>query len=120
MSLRHYNRNEFGELYTKKIGKRKWELTQDWQTPFGVVPKGFISNGANVPRFLWWFLDPATEAFEASVIHDYFYDNAIQTKAFADLAFYQVLRTYGVSQHKAQPAYWAVKQFGNGKYPRRT
>lgn len=108
----------FGALLTKKVGKRKWELIEDWQTPYGVVPKEFTSNGANVPRFLWWFLDPATEAFEASVLHDYFYDHAIQTKAHADQVFYQTLRTYGVSEHKAQTAYWAVRNFGNGKYPR--
>lgn len=119
MLLTHYKRQDYGELKTRKIAKRKWALLEDWQTPFGVVPKGFISNGANVPRFLWWFLDPATEAFEASILHDYMYDYAIQTKPYADLAFYRTLQIYGVSEHKALPAYWAVKGFGNGKYPRR-
>ena len=113
-----WTRSDYGEVHHRKLGPRKWELLQDWVTPYGVIPKGTISNGANVPRFLWWFLAPATEAFDASILHDYFYDNAIRSKVFADLAFYQTLQAYGVAEYKAKPAYWAVVNFGNGKYPR--
>lgn len=113
------NRTDFGELHHRKVGTRKWELLQDWITPFGIIPKGFVSNGANVPRFLWWFLDPATEAFEASILHDYFYDFAVRSKSFADQAFYQTLLAYGVSSYKAKSAYLAVHHFGNGNYPKK-
>lgn len=108
----------YSPLLTLKVGKRKWVLTKDWHTPYGIVPEGTTTNGANVPRFLWWFLDPATEAFEASVLHDYFYQQALHTKQFADDAFYQTLLAYKVPAHKAKPAYLAVKMFGRGNYPK--
>lgn len=109
-------KTSYSAIVTEKVGKRLWMLTQDYVTPYGTIPTGFIFNGASVPRILWWFADPAGELFEGACIHDYYYDNALETKAFADDAFYRTLLSYNVRPWKAFIAYHAVKLFGRGQY----
>lgn len=42
-----------------------------------VVPAGFESDGASVPRFLWWLYPPFGEAYEpATWLHDHLYAKA--------------------------------------------
>lgn len=88
-------------IKTEKIGKRKWVLLE----PFGPVPSGFTFDGASVPRILWWYMDPATEAFEASCIHDYLL--SIGSKQ-AHFEFYQALLAYRVPKVRAFIAYMSV------------
>ena len=100
----------------QKIGKRSWLILEDWITPYGTVNKGFTSNGANIPRILWWYMSPAGRLFEASILHDYFYDKAIDNKKVADTNFYKVAIDFNVGKIKAKTAYYYVKMFGKGNY----
>lgn len=98
-------------IRTVKIGKRKWKLEEQFSCYYGgfvKVPKGFVSNGASVPRILWWFLDPATELFEAAVVHDYLLSINNQ---HAHFIFYKVALHYGVPKYKAKIALWSVKSY---------
>jgi hypothetical protein len=98
-------------IKTVKIGKRKWKLEEQFSCYFGglvKVPKGFETNGASVPRVFWWFLDPATELFEAAVVHDYLL--SIKNK-HAHFIFYKVALHYGVPKYKAKIAHIAVKMY---------
>jgi|TARA_B110000908_G_C10259179_1_gene457856 hypothetical protein len=107
---------QYSQLKIVKISKRRWQLLEDWKTPFGVVQKGFISNGANVPRILWSIIPPAGELFEAAIVHDYHYYMALGTKKSSDLAFKQVALDFGVSKFTATAAYYAVYLFGWGNH----
>lgn len=106
----------FSTLETAKVGAYAWQLTKDFKTPYGTPTKGFIFNGASVPKMLWGILDPAGEAFEASCIHDYLYQTTLKSKAYADEAFRDTLLAYGVDEYKALLAYRAVRRFGKGNY----
>ena len=70
-----------------------------------MVPANFESDGASVWRPLWWFIDPAGEAFEAAVVHDYLL--SIKSSLASD-EFYKYLLLYGVKPWKAFIAYKAV------------
>lgn len=35
------------------------------------VPDGFVTDGASVPRALWWLFPPTGRYFLAAVVHDY-------------------------------------------------
>jgi hypothetical protein len=94
----------------------RWRLAEAWVTPFGVIPAGFETDGASVPRFLWWFASPTGKLFEASIIHDWHYQNAINTKKAADAAFFITARKFGVGYLKARTAWLAVRLFGRGSY----
>lgn len=110
------NKPGYGNLVTIKIGKHRWLVLNDWETPYATVPAGFITDGATIPRWLWWFSHPAAEFFEASVLHDYLYKNAIKTKSFADNAFYEVSVEHHASPLKTRIAKQFVVWFGKGSY----
>ncbi len=106
----------YSELQVTKQGRNSWELIEDWHTPYGVIPKGFTSNGANVPRIFWWFVHPAGILFEAAVVHDYYYKHALESKAYADNIFRLVAQHHGASRIEATLAHKAVKWIGKGNY----
>ncbi len=106
----------YSQLVVEKVSRRKWRLIEDWHTPFGVVPKGFTTDGASVPRMLWVVFSPAGVLFQASVIHDHLYSNAIKTKSYADNAFKQTAIAYKARKYEATIAYYFVGWFGKGKY----
>ena len=62
------------------FGRRKHEIVQDWcyTLPNGtpvVIPKGFIFDGASVPRLFWFLpgLSPVGILLIPGLIHDYAY-----------------------------------------------
>ena len=108
---RHYS-----QLKVSKLGEDSWLVVEPWHTPYGSVAKGTVSNAANIPLILWWFMHPTGALFEASVFHDCYYQNAWGTKTEADIAFHQIALDYGTGKFKAYLAYQAVKWFGKGNY----
>ena len=106
----------YSELKVRKQGRNSWVVLEDWTTPYGIVPKGFVTNGTNVPRYLWWFVHPAGILFEASVLHDYYYITATCTKEVADDVFRLVARRYGATRIEAKLAHIAVSLIGKGNY----
>lgn len=81
-----------------------------------VVPQGFITDLASVPRILWSIFPPHGEYAKAAIVHDYMYDNAIGSKAEADLVFLEGLEVLNVPKWKRKVLYTAVRLFGKGKY----
>ncbi len=82
-----------GLSFWKRIGvwrhtTRKWEVMEDWQYKNAFfTPKGFIFDGASVPRFLWWFLSPTGLLLIPSLVHDngYKYGGTWPRKHWDDL-----------------------------------
>lgn len=56
---------------------RNWELDKDWhfelQGQQYVIPKGFIFDGASVPKFLASWLSPTGILLLGGLVHDYIY-----------------------------------------------
>lgn len=81
-----------------------------------VIPAGFESDGASVPRFFWRCVFPPndTRALRAAFIHDYVY--RIHPKGWskkkADKTFYKLLRENGIGYCSAKLAYLGVRGFG--------
>ena len=100
------------------------------------VPKGFVTDMASVPRVCWAFIAPFDVA-RAAVIHDLLYKNIrqyrwnwredkirepkleleriFQAKEISDKIFLCAMNDSEpeVPSYKKNPAYWAVKVFGN-------
>lgn len=69
-------KNVWKVLYIWLAVGREWEICEDWTftTKDGTklfIPKGFIFNGASIPRFFRFILSPTGLLFIPSVIHDY-------------------------------------------------
>jgi len=79
-----------------------------------IVPGGAVVNGASIPQPLWSLLGGPWEGRyrNASVIHDYFFD---QQKYYGSDAvhwvFYDAMLASGVEPTKAKLMYWAVLRF---------
>ena len=100
------------------------------------VPKGFVTDMASVPRLCWAFIAPFDVA-RAAVIHDLLYkkirqyrwtwikdeirepklelEKIYQAKQISDKIFLCAMNDSEpeVPSYKKNPAYWAVKVFGN-------
>lgn len=98
-----------------------YEVYEDCFAPPFIVPKGFVTDFASIPRFLWSVLPPHGAAMPASVIHDFCYtthpygstgsDMEIE-RVIADQQFKKNLIAAGISKFQAEIMYRAVRWFG--------
>lgn len=51
--------------------RAKYKLLEDVVVDGTVIPKGFITDGASTPIFIWPILPPIGKYFPAAVLHDY-------------------------------------------------
>jgi hypothetical protein len=75
-----------------EVGDQKLKFT---------VPKGFITDGASIPRFLWAFFTPFEgDTLAAALVHDYLYSQKYP-RYLADWVLYNLLVTYNAGRIKA-------------------
>ena len=74
----------WGAIKIWLLGTRTWEITKDWQfTVLGeayIIPKGFIFDGASVPKFLASWLSPVGVLLVGGLVHDYLYKYTVLLK----------------------------------------
>ena len=107
--------SSYSPCRTERISAAKYRLMEDWITPYGVIPKGFTSDGVTT-KGMRLLASPGGSLYEASVVHDWLYKNAVKSKSFADKAFYQTALAYGVHPVRAWLSYQFVKVLGRGNY----
>lgn len=119
------------------LGRMQWEILAEFDYSLGDdvltkyqhrlpiggvvvrVPVGTITDLASVPRILWSIFPPHDIYAKAAIIHDYLYDQAIGSKAFADDVFNEAMQVLGVPTWRRVSMYWAVRLFGRGNYQTR-
>ena len=106
-------------IRVEKVGKREWKLIHAFPTAWHTVPAGFVSNGASVPRPLWWLISPATDFFEAAVVHDHLLllrrlGHGV-TLTQANTAFWDVAKAYRTNPVVRTLAYAAVSLYTHTK-----
>ncbi len=93
-----------------------------------VIPAETISDGATVPRPLWWFLPPwGDDATLPAVLHDFIgerLDNhaplrGCETRARCDAQFYEALTARGVAAWRARLVWLGVRAYSifTGRIP---
>jgi hypothetical protein len=75
---------------------RKWELVSDWdyKVPDGphiILHKGFLFDGASIPRIFWAILSPTGLLLIPGLIHDYGYryDQLFEIKSDGQIVPYK-------------------------------
>jgi len=83
-----------------------------------IIPKGFETDLASIPRILWPIYSPnKANTIAAAVIHDYFYLCPVAlTREQADTIFFDVLIYNGASKLTAFKYWLAVRAFGSSYY----
>lgn len=83
-----------------------------------IIPQGFKTDLASIPRLLWPIFAPQYSGFVApAILHDYLYHcpNHI-SRQFADEVFYSALITQNVSPFTASKFYLGVRLFGGSHF----
>lgn len=81
-----------------------------------IVPKGFVTDFASIPRPIWSILPKWAEYGTASVVHDYLYWTQQCRRKQADRIFLAAMIDSGVSNWKCWTVYLAVRSFGYFSY----
>ena len=77
------------------------------------VPKGFLTDGASIPRIFWVFVGPPWGKYGyAAIVHDYLYHIKIYTRKRSDQIFYEAMGVLGVSTWKRRVMFTAVRLVG--------
>lgn len=79
-----------------------------------IVPKGWVTDMASTPRFIWSIFPPFGKYGFASVIHDYLYESPeiLVSRKFADAEFKRIMISNGVSKIVASIFYIYVYILG--------
>lgn len=98
------------------IPKRWWHpplyrLLGDMEIVGLVVPKGFVSDGATVPRFLWWCFPPVCRYLRAALVHDYLLEQGAGWRKAND-RFRAVLKYTDVPKWRRGVMVLAVEFYG--------
>jgi len=117
---------EFPNILLKKCldkdAKADWfEVAEDCQCTGGIIiPKGYRTDFASVPRFLWPIFPPHGRMANAAILHDYMYDNRIneslwgqyQARIIADDLFLIECIKEAVPVWQAIFIYYMIRAFG--------
>lgn len=98
----------------KPYSKDRFELVENYSYKTLSIPKGYQTNGANIPRVFWSLFPPnSPEYLSAVVAHDFLCDRARKKEDFrqADEIFYEMLKELGVSKIKAITFYLSVRLY---------
>lgn len=72
-------------VYTDYFGKRQ----------YFIIPKGFKTDFASVPRIFWSFISPTDEFIRVpSLIHDYMYRTHMYSRKIADSIFLEKMLSF--------------------------
>lgn len=108
-----------GRVIVRPVSKDKFELYADFHCMLDgksfTIKKGFITNGANIPRAFWSIYPPnSPEYLSAVVLHDYLCEKARFggfTYKFADEMLKSALGELKVSKTKIFIFYYACRFF---------
>jgi len=81
-----------------------------------VVPAGFRTDFASIPRPLQGFLDAVNDVAPAALVHDFLYTcGMFERREYADRVFLDALRANGVGWIRARTL-WAGVRLGGGSH----
>jgi len=80
MAMPTKDKGFFAAIFMWIITTRKWRIEKDWNfrlnTMEYMIPKGFVFDGASVPKYFRSWLSPMGVLLMAGLIHDYGYKYA--------------------------------------------
>jgi hypothetical protein len=77
-----------------------------------VIPAGFVTDGASVPRLFWNLIPPLGKYGQAAVVHDYLYRWQAYSRRRSDDALLEAMWVSGCARWQYAAIYLAVRLFG--------
>lgn len=107
-------------LVVEILDDYKYKLAEQFtyysEGTYFLVPHGFVTDFASVPRLAWSILPPHGRYAKASVLHDNFYATGKVPRKEADRIFLEAMLVLGVNKRTAKLIYYAVRWFGKSRY----
>lgn len=108
---------EFDEKLSRQRGQFWFRLATrvifiDYWNRAHIIPVGFTTDLASVPRILWSIVPPFGFHLRASIVHDWLYSNKATSRRVADAIFLDLMKHYGVKFWRRWVMYLAVRSFG--------
>ena len=99
----------------KPYSKDRFELVEDYRYGDVIVPKGYKTNGANVPRLFWSIFPPNSPEYLSAVLaHDYLCDKGFYK--LADETLKEMMSELGVAKWKIYCFYYACRAWHKLRY----
>jgi len=100
---------------TRATANNTLVLCEDFRYRNILVPRGYVTNGANIPRMFWSIIPPFAPRLQpAVVLHDYLCD--IEIYDVADKAFATILKDLQISAWERFVLVKAVTLYHRFKY----
>lgn len=90
----------------------EWILVHPFKYDGGVIPKGFVTDFASIPRLFWNLISPTGLGDVGPIKHDWKYRNGLGTRADADYGFLLDMIADNIPWGKRIVAYYGVRLFG--------
>ena len=98
-----------------------------YRSSFGtiVVPRGFCTDGASIPKIFWNIFSPFGSYFSAALVHDFLYSKdsddlfPVQDRKQADLIFKEAMFNAGVGWITRETVFRAVRLGGWVSYKKK-
>lgn len=81
-----------------------------------MVPEGYATNFASIPRFFWRILPPDGPYRKAAIVHDAMYDAGYPSRWLADAIFCEAMAELGVVAWKRMLMWVFVRLFAGGAW----
>lgn len=97
--------------------KDEYQLVEEFYFTFMgegyIIPVGFRSDGASIPRPLWPIVGSpfSPKLLEAAFVHDYLYRNGYD-RYYSDCKFREILIANRVNKSRAEVMFKGVRAFG--------
>ena len=85
-----------------------------------VIHKGFIWDGASIPRELWSIVGCPSDYLYESCLHDALYASCLYSRKDSDKMFHSALTAMGVDYFTAKTMYLAVSAGGEFHYGKKS
>lgn len=111
------NQTKIPKPILQPLGNNRFLLVKDLNCGNVKIPKGFITDGASIPRFFWRVLGSSmdTDRLWQAIRHDFRYQTQRITRKEADIELRDSLSGY--SRHAI---YWGVRAGGSFVWKRHT
>jgi Protein of unknown function (DUF1353) len=97
-------------------GRITWEPNSGQKYKSVVVPEGFVTDLASIPRVFWQVLRPEGRHAYAAVVHDYLYWTQSRSREEADMIFKFALQDSKVPSKTVETLYLAVRGLGQSSW----
>ena len=99
---------KYNDINLQPLKNHKFKVVKEFTFKDEIIPTGFTSNGANVPRIFWSIFPPnRTDYLPCAILHDYLCDKKEFKKA--DEHFKACLECLNVSKFTRYIMYYAVR-----------